>query len=184
MKSKKPLKAKTPLKAKKPIRVNATPKKQKIPTITVMRRKADALFGHYVRLRDAELVGNISWQAECTSCGKIYTVRWYDEDSGKWRWGKQDNIGHFVGRGNFCLRYDEMNCNVQCVRCNKWLSGNNAAYSKGIDAKYGDGTAQQLVDFADLNKSFRLKREDLQGIIDASNEYLKWCYKQEEQLNV
>lgn len=177
LKNTRPLQAKTPLKSK------ATPTKQKTPTITALRRRADALFGHYVRLRDAELVGNISWQGQCISCEKVYTVRWYDEDKQKWRWGKQDNIGHFVGRGSLFLRFEETNTNLQCVRCNKWLSGNIAAYSKALDYKYGDGTAQQLVDLAHDNKGYRLKRTDLEQVIKASKDYLDWCYEQERQLH-
>lgn len=183
MKQTKPLKAKKPLKSKTPLKTKAKPKKQKLPTITALRRKADALFGHYVRLRDAELQGNINWVGECISCNKVYTVRWFDEDKKKWRWGKQDNVGHFVGRGNMYLRYSDENCNLQCVRCNKWLSGNNAAYHKAIDFKYGDGVANQLIELADTYKDYRLKREELERVIKASNEYLEWAYEAERQLH-
>jgi hypothetical protein len=183
LKANKTLVAKKPLKAKSTLKAKARPKKQKLPTITALRKKADALFGHYIRLRDAELVGGISWQGQCISSDKVYTVRYYDEDAKKWKWGRDTNIGHFVGRGNLCLRYDEMNCNMQSVRDNKWKSGNNAAYHKAIDLKYGDGTAQQLIDFAHNNKNFKLKREDLENVIKACNEYLEWCYSQERQLH-
>jgi hypothetical protein len=182
MQAKRSLKSKRPLRAKKPLKASAKPKKQKLPTITALRKKADALFGHYVRLRDSELVGGIQWEGQCISCDKVYTVRFYDEDKQKWRWGKQDNIGHFVGRGNLYLRYSDENCNLQCVRCNKWLSGNNAAYHKAIDYKYGEAVAQELINLAELNKSYKLKREDLEQVISASKEYLNWCYEQEQQL--
>lgn len=183
LKQNKPLKAKTPLKAKKPLASKATPKKQKVPTITELRRKADKLFGHYVRLRDADLIGNIEWQGQCISCEKVYVVRWYDEDKAKWRWGKQDNLGHFVGRGNLYLRYSDENCNLQCVRCNKWLSGNNASYHKALDYKYGDGTANQLIEVASINKDYRLKRAELEQVIKASTDYLDWCYQNEKELH-
>lgn len=173
---------KSRLKAKTTLKANPKPKKKKVPTITALRRKADALFGHYVRLRDADLVGNIEWQGQCISCEKVYTVRFWDEDKAKWRWGKQDNIGHFVGRGNYYLRYSDENCNLQCVRCNKWLSGNNAAYHTAIDYKYGEGTANQLIEASQANKDYRLKREDLENVIKASNEYLEWAYGMEKQL--
>jgi hypothetical protein len=182
MQHNKPLKSKTALKPSKTLRAKKKPSKQKVPSITTLRKKADTLFAHYVRLRDAELIGNIQWMGHCISCDREYVVRWYDEDSGKWRWGKKDNIGHFVGRGVLFLRYSDENCNGQDVYCNKWLSGNNAAYSKALDFKYGDGTAQQLIDFADKNKSYKLKREDLEQVISASKEYLNWCYEQEKQL--
>lgn len=183
MQAKKPLKQKTPLKAKTPLKSKAKPKKQTLPTITALRKKADAEFGHYVRLRDADLIGNIEWQGECISCEKVYTVRYWDEDKAKWRWGKQDNIGHFVGRGNMYLRYSDENCNLQCVRCNKWLSGNNAAYHKALDMKYGEGTANQLIELADMHKKYSLKRDELQRVIDASKEYLEWAYSMERQMH-
>lgn len=183
LKQNKPLKAKTPLKAKATLKAKAKPKKQALPTITALRRKADALFGHYVRLRDAEMIGNIEWQGQCISCERVYTVRWFDEDKQKWRWGKRDNIGHFVGRGNMFLRYSDENCNGQDVYCNKYLSGNNAAYHKALDLKYGDGTANQLIDLAQKNKDYRLKREELLQVIAASTEYLEWCYAQERLLH-
>lgn len=183
MQAKKPLQAKTPLKAKSTLKAKAVPKKQKLPTITALRRKADVLFAHYVRLRDSELVGNINWEGQCISCEKIYVIRWFDEDKQKWRWGKQDNAGHFVGRGNFSLRYSDENVNMQCVRCNKWLSGNNASYHKAIDYKYGDGTANQLIDFAEKNKDYKLKREDLELVIKNANLYLDWAYEMEKGLH-
>lgn len=176
------LKAKTPLTAKTTLKARAKPKKQTLPTITALRRKADAEFSHYVRLRDAELIGNIEWQASCISCEKVYTVRWFDEDSGKWRWGRREEAGHFVGRGNHYLRYSDENVNDQCSRCNKWLSGNNAAYHKALDYKYGDGTANQLIELASINKDYKLKRDELELVISASKEYLDWCYGMEKQL--
>lgn len=182
LKSNKSLVAKQPLKAKAPLKVNKKPKKQKLPTITALRRRADAVFGHYIRLRDAELVGGIQWEGQCISSGKTYIVRFYDEDKQKWRWGRDTNIGHFVGRGNLCLRYDEVNCNMQSVRDNKWLNGNNAAYSKALDMKHGDGTSQLLIDFAHQNKDYKLKREDLENVIKASKEYLEWCFEMEKQV--
>lgn len=176
------LSSKKALKASRPLKANPKPKKQKTPSLTILRRRADALFGHYVRLRDAEFYG-VDWKGECISCGRIYTVRWYDEDQKRWRWGKQDNIGHFVGRSNYFLRYDEINTNLQCVRCNKWLSGNNSAYAKGIDEKYGDGTATQLLYTAEEHVDHKLTREQLEQVIQASKEYLEWAYEHERTAN-
>ena len=183
MKTNKPLRAKTPLKAKATLKARPQTKKQAQAEISLLKRKADKLFGHYVRLRDAELVGNIEWHSECISCGRQNIVRWFDEDKQKWRWGRKENIGHFVGRLNWFLRYSDENCNGQCVYCNQHLKGNHAAYHKALDLKYGDGTANQLIDLAHDNKDYKITKPELEQVINAANEYLEWCYAQERLLH-
>lgn len=183
MLSKKPLKTKTPLRAKTALKPRPQTKKQTKAEISQLKKKADALFGHYIRLRDAELVGNIEWQSECISCGRVNIVRWFDEDKQKWRWGRKENVGHFVGRLYWFLRYEEMNCNGQCVYCNQHLKGNNAAYFKALDYKYGDGTAYELIELAHEHKDYQITKLDLERVIAASTEYLNWCYEQERLLH-
>ena len=48
--------------------------------------------------------------------------------------GKADNAGHFWHN---ILDFDEININGQCVRCNKWLSGNLNSYAEYLIKKYG-----------------------------------------------
>lgn len=183
MQAKKPLQSKTPLKTKTPLKARKQTKKQAQAEISKLKKNADALFGHYVRLRDAELVGNIEWHSECISCGRINIVRWFDEDKQKWRWGRKENIGHFVGRLYWFLRYSDENCNGQCVYCNQHLKGNNAAYHKALDMKYGSGAANQLIELAHDNKDHKITKDELEQVIKASNEYLNWCYEQEKLIN-
>jgi hypothetical protein len=179
LKSKKPLLSKTNLEAKKPLaKRSAKPKKQKVQTITALRRKADKLFGHYIRLRDAEYYG-IHWVSQCISCGRENIVRWYDENDQKWHWGRKEEVGHFIGRGNYHLRYDEINCNSQDVFCNKYKNGNIVGYEQGLEEKYGRGTAQALRDEAQAHPKDPLKREDLEQVIKTCKEYLDWVYEQE-----
>lgn len=182
MKAKKPLTSKTTLKTKKPLQAKKPTKKQEQAEITKLKKKADELFGHYVRLRDAELVGNIEWHSECISCGRVNIVRWFDEDKQKWRWGRKENIGHYVSRRYWFLRFNDINCNGQCVYCNQHLSGNNAAYHKALDYKYGDGTANELIDLAEEHKDYAITKTDLEQAIAASNDYLEWVYKMEKEL--
>lgn len=173
------LKSSKSLKRGKPIAKRASPRKQKLPTITLLRRKADKDFGHYVRLRDSELMNDTRWVAECISCNKPYVVRYWDSEKGKWRWGNQEHAGHFVGRGNYFLRYFDENVNDQCARCNRWLHGNNAAYATNLDLKYGFGTAQRLINEAAQNKDYKITREALQAVIHDSKEQLNFYLKQE-----
>lgn len=48
--------------------------------------------------------------------------------------GLAENAGHFW---HAVLDFDEENINGQCVRCNKWLSGNLAPYSVYLLNKIG-----------------------------------------------
>ena len=35
-------------------------------------------------------------------------------------------------------RFDEMNCNAQCRKCNRFMGGNMQGYRRGLVAKYGE----------------------------------------------
>lgn len=167
------------LKSKKPLKASLKPKKQVLPTITKLRKLADKEFAHYIRLRDADLTSDTEWIAGCISCNRKYVVRYWSTDKGKWLWGRQEEAGHFVGRGNWALRYDDENVNDQCTRCNKWLNGNNAAYATNLDLKYGYDTAQKLIDQAAQNKDYKITRAELLQVIADSKEQLVFYIKQE-----
>lgn len=76
----------------------------------LLRRKNKAwkTFSKYIRLRDKR----------CVTCHT----------------GMAENAGHFW---HGVLDFDEENINGQCVRCNKWLSGNLAVYSTYLINKLG-----------------------------------------------
>lgn len=101
----------------------------KKPGVAKLKKKADALFSKYIRLRDADNDGYV----ECISCGA------------KKFWKEAQN-GHFVRRTVSLLRFDEENCNAQCVGCNMFKQGNQYAYAVNLDLKYGEGTAKKLHD--------------------------------------
>ena len=52
--------------------------------------------------------------------------------------------GHFQSRSFLATRFDEVNCQPQCVGCNMFKQGEQYKFALNIDAKYGDGTAQEL----------------------------------------
>jgi hypothetical protein len=89
---------------------------------------ADNWFSKYVRIRDADSDGII----HCISCGR--PVLW-----------KHADAGHFVKRQHMTLRFNEKNVNAQCKRCNWPEQGNDTGYAKGLDRKYGPGTAEKLM---------------------------------------
>lgn len=127
----------------------------KTKSIAQLKKDADKYHSLYVRLRDADKYGI----AECITCGvkKPY---------------KELQCGHFVSRKVNLLRYDEENTNAQCVGCNMFKSGEQYAYSKALDMKYGDGKAEEL-----WNQRFdthKFTRLELEGIISDRKEQIKY----------
>lgn len=41
-------------------------------------------------------------------------------------------------------RFDEKNCNAQCVKCNMLDAGNDVGYTKGLIIKYGPAIVGEL----------------------------------------
>jgi hypothetical protein len=48
---------------------------------------------------------------------------------------KEMNAGHYIHKD--CLDFDPINIHCQCVRCNKYLSGNSGIYAERLIAEYG-----------------------------------------------
>ena len=73
--------------------------------------------------------------------------------------------GHFQSRKHYSTRWDEMNCQVQCAKCNVFNYGEQFIYSTKLDAKFGQGTArrlhikaQKIVKFADFEIEEMIKK--------------------------
>jgi NinG protein len=145
LKRKKPLQTKTPLKVKK------VPKKQVKPNVAKLKKKADAVFSKYIRLRDNNT---------CITCGTTTG---------------QMQCGHFMSRRYNATRYDEENCNCQCYRCNVLFYGEQYKYSIEIDLKYGDGAARKLAGLAKTPHQFTVY--ELQEIIDEYEGQVEWYEK-------
>jgi hypothetical protein len=87
----------------------------------------DRIFSEYIRLSKSDDNG----YCRCITCGNIY------------HW-KEIHCGHFIGRANKAVRYNEMNCNPQCVRCNSFRSGEHHAYRIILCEKYGNKEVEKL----------------------------------------
>lgn len=83
-------------------------RRQKRSKRDILKDKAWVAFSKFIRQRDKK----------CVTCPT----------------GKAENAGHFW---HAVLDFDEMNINGQCVRCNKWLSGNLAVYATYLIEKHG-----------------------------------------------
>jgi len=134
-------------------------------TINQLRDKADKVFSRWIRNRDT--VDGLYVQNEeglSIPCGYCFTCNKITPTEGK---GTGD-AGHFIKRACKTLRYDETNVNLQCTRCNHFLSGNDGRYAVKLDVVYGKGTAKRLHDQEDIYKrdGYKFTRDELEGIIN------------------
>lgn len=86
------------------------------------------LFSIQIRKRDFEKYGR------CISCNKP-VFSWRDFDA-----------GHYIAAGQcgFALLFDETNVNGECSGCNAYDRTHLIGYAKGLDDRYGQGTAESL----------------------------------------
>ena len=106
-----------------------TVSKLKKEKITPLKTKLDNIFSLYIRLREATDEGLV----QCFTCGNV----------NNYKVGMQN--GHFMSRQFMATRYDEQNCQVQCVGCNMFKFGEQFKFSLALDYKYGKGTAEELL---------------------------------------
>ncbi len=82
------------------------------------------------------------------------------------------NAGHFFAAGNNeAVRFDEVNVNGQCIRCNKFLHGNLLEYRKGLIQKYGEN-ALKVLELKRHNLS-KMHKFEIQYMIDLYTKKIK-----------
>jgi len=97
-------------------------------SISKLKKELDTIFSLYIRLRESNEFGMV----QCFTCG---CVKHYKK-------GMQN--GHFQSRTFLSTRFDEVNCQPQCVGCNMFKQGEQYKFALALDGKYGEGTAQEL----------------------------------------
>jgi len=81
--------------------------------------------------------------------------------------GPVEQAGHYFSQGHHSsLRFDLLNTNGQCVRCNMYLSGNLIKYRQGLVKRYGAERVEKMEQMADLRKAWKWTREELNEIIE------------------
>jgi len=95
--------------------------------ISKLKKELDKWFSLYIRLRLATDEG----LAQCYTCGKVDHY-------------KRLQCGHFMSRRFHSTRWSELNCQVQCVKCNMYGQGEQFKFGINLDANYGEGTAEEL----------------------------------------
>ena len=96
-------------------------------TISKLKKKLDVLFSQYIRRRNANHLGRV----KCFTCG--VEKHW-----------KEQQAGHFQSRSHHSTRWDEVNVQVQCVKCNMYRQGEQYKFGMYLDQRFGDGTAEEL----------------------------------------
>jgi hypothetical protein len=94
-------------------------------------------FSEYIRRRNADENGIV----ECFTCHS------------RKHW-KEMQAGHGIPRQHWGTRYDEINVQSQCKKCNCFEQGEQAEFARQVDLKYGEGTWGKLV----VKKHFATKR--------------------------
>lgn len=90
----------------------------------------DRAFSVMIRERDKQL--------GCITCGRQAVMM---------------DCGHFRPRGMMSTRWNPMNCNGQCLKCNRFDS-KGYEYGLALDRKYTQGTAQMLFKLSQEKKQW------------------------------
>ena len=117
-------------------------------TISKLKKELDKWFSLYIRLRSANEYG----MCQCFTCGKV----------GHYKTGGMQN-GHFQSRKHMATRFDTENCQVQCIKCNMFSQGEQFKFGLNLDAKYGEGTAEELEYLA--RTTFKISRAEYEDYI-------------------
>lgn len=128
-------------------------------------RKLDIWFSKYIRLRDVGENGYF----RCISCQRVLSYEYMD-------------CGHYIPRTNMATRFDEKNCNGQCVTCNRIKLGNSREYRAGMLLKYGG--ADVLVLEARKNAMKSWSRYELEGLIEYYKQEVKRLRKQKPLVRI
>jgi hypothetical protein len=121
--------------------------KRKALSLSALENKLDRIFSEWVRKSSADEGGTV----ECVTCQKL--MHWTGGDA---------QAGHFVKRQHRATRWDARNVNVQCVRCNQWLGGNEGEHGAYIIRTHGLDVHNELLRLKRTTKKFnRVELEDL-----------------------
>jgi len=113
----------------------------KVKSLPALLRQAQQTFNRWVRIRDHE--------KGCISCG-----------------AKVTEAGHYYSQGHHsALRFNEVNTNGQCTRCNCFLHGNLIHYRNGLLSRYKQQDLDLLDSVATRKPIRKWSREELKIII-------------------
>ena len=123
-------------------------------TISKLKKKLDVLFSQYIRRRNADHLGRV----KCFTCG--VEKHW-----------KEQQAGHFQSRSHHSTRWDEINVQVQCVKCNMYRQGEQFKFGLYLNQRFGYGTAEELEQRA--KTIVKLNRIDYEEAIETYKQKIK-----------
>jgi len=113
-------------------------------TISKLKKELDKYFSLYIRLRDATDEGMV----QCFTSGRVYHY-------------KSIHAGHFMSRRCLSTRWCEINVQPQSAADNLFAQGEQYKFGLNLDAKYGEGTAEELhIKSKQIQKFSRIDYED------------------------
>jgi|TARA_R110001583_G_scaffold103118_1_gene250104 hypothetical protein len=98
-----------------------------LKSISKLKKELDKWFSLYIRLRDADENGVVI----CFTSGRAYPY-------------KNIHAGHFMSRRCLSTRWCEINVQPQSAADNLFAQGEQYKFGLNLDAKYGEGTAEDL----------------------------------------
>jgi hypothetical protein len=130
-------------------------------SISKLKKELDKWFSLYIRLRSSNEYGI----TQCYTCSKAAHYK---------TGGMQ--CGHFQSRSYLATRFDEVNCQVQCVGCNMFKQGEQYKFALALDANYGEGTADELLYLA--KTTIKISRADYEEKISYYKEIVNKLKKE------
>ena len=113
----------------------------KAASLPKLLTKAQIVFNKFIRERDKD--------KGCISCGNEIT-----------------EAGHYYSQGHHsALRFNEVNTNGQCTRCNRWMHGNLIHYRNAIINRHGQKKLDLLDSVGTRNPVKKWSRVELEQII-------------------
>lgn len=76
---------------------------------------------------------------------------------------KEMDTGHFIDRRHSATKWYLLNLEVQCKKCNRYLDGNLAAYSRQLINKHGEWITEHLNTMRSLGRP--LEKEEVEWLI-------------------
>lgn len=115
-------------------------------TTSQLRREADIIFSHYIRLR--ETMPNL--QVRCYTCG-VYT-HWTEAQ-----------CSHFIDRRYAQFRYDPKFARPSCKYCNETLDGNREVFRRNLVVELGAEEVERAE--SQKNEIYQMKHADFEKAI-------------------
>lgn len=112
-------------------------KKEALMTLSDWHKRAQKYFNRYIRERDIKYHGGV-----CIACGEIR---------------KHNDAGHFYSVGSHPeLRYNELNCHLECVACNQHKGGNLLLYAENLPKRIGQDKFEELQSLRNKPKQYTI----------------------------